>query len=506
VDDEAALDAGQVFGKKYLERLREANFGVLRFLGWQEGNSGNTTTWDTRKPVDYVYYQGNQFRSDLYAGVTTNVGNAYSASLPGGFTLKDKATVTIKFNVSAQPGPCTLNVNGTGAINILGPEGNDLNKNSYPVGGTGQSMATLVYDATLKSWLKQGGEITFGSRALANGYPPEIMVRLCAEIGAHPYFVTPYFSLDPLTDYMPSLADYCRDHAPGWMIPRFEGPNELWNGAFGYFGSNYSILKGRAYGWGDNDGLNLNNWYGKGLSVLGQAISQVYGGNRKRYQVLCGVQTANGELPLGVGGPVDFRLTSQKYVNQAEDAQEGYEKSPAKDWVTHVCVVNYYSPSDYNTPAETRAAAEWANATPARQKQLEDAYAATCLSGNGRFTIPKLAVMYANWKQWALSHGIKNMCAYEGGYSPDYTGGGATVLDKFRGAAKISPMLKTATLQDYQNFIGLTDAGFTAEFPSCLKMTGNMPSTDAWAILEDIYQYPDPPQWTAIVEFNKVKP
>src|SRR5262249_34757725 len=117
IDDEGAINAGEVFGAKFKQRLVEANFGVIRFLNWQAGNSTNVTTWATRKPVSYVFYVGSEFRPSLYAGFARNVESAYSASLAG-FTLVDKATVIVRFNVSGQ-GPCTLNVSGTGDIPIL---------------------------------------------------------------------------------------------------------------------------------------------------------------------------------------------------------------------------------------------------------------------------------------------------------------------------------------------------------------------------------------------------
>jgi hypothetical protein len=50
IDDEAAIHSGSIFGTKFLEKLREANPGVIRFLGWigSEGNGTNDvaiTTW-----------------------------------------------------------------------------------------------------------------------------------------------------------------------------------------------------------------------------------------------------------------------------------------------------------------------------------------------------------------------------------------------------------------------------------------------------------------------------
>lgn len=496
--DEAALNAGQVFGAKFKERLLEGKFGVIRFLGWQNGNTTNVTTWATRKPLTHYSYHAQELRANLYAGVTTNSGTAYSASLPG-FRLVDKATVIVKFNASCN-GSCTLNVNGTGARPILNQYAGQLSSatNSFPVGGTWQSLATLLYDENLGGWIKQGGDLSRGSSGLDNGCPPELMVRLCAEVGAHPYFVAPPYAVDPATDYMSSLASYCRSNGPAWMVPRFEGPNELWNNGPGFLSTGYAMAKAAAYGWG----ADFHNWYGKILSVLGQQISTVYGGDRTKYQVLCGVQTATGTSP-GSTSSSDPRLSSVKYLAQVAPAQAPFTKTPASRWVTHVCCAQYFSPSDYGTANETQEAAAFAAASSDADRQaIASAYAATSNSGGGRFTIQQCALFYSNWKAWALRFGITHMCGYEGGYSPDYSGSGKTAVDILRSASKQAPVLSSLTTLNYNNFVGLSGGGFVAEYPSCFVLSGQTPSNNAWAVLEDIYHQPVPPQWAAIVAFN----
>jgi hypothetical protein len=494
INDEAALNAGQVFGAKFKQRLTEANFGVIRFLNWQRGNTTNVTTWATRKPITYAFYAGPEFRASLYAGLTTNVGAAYSARLPG-FSLVDKATVIVKFNAS-NSSACTLNVNGTGAINILSEYATPLspNSNSTIVGGTWQSLATLVYDATLNAWIKQGADIAVGSAGIDSGCPPELMVRLCAEVGAHPHFVTPPLAIDPATDYMPSLAAYCRDNAPTWMIPRFEGPNELWNYGAGFYQTAYAANKATAYGWG----ADFHNWYGKAISVLGQAVSSVYSGDRTKYQVLCGVQTAAGDSTAGTVAS-DARLTAARYVAQVGPAQSPYTKSPASNWVTHVCNAQYYAPSEYNTPQEATDAAAYAAAAgnPSLQLSMASAYANTANSGSGLYTISKCAIFYKNWKAWAQRFGVQRMCGYEGGYSPDYVG--PPQVDALRAASKQAASLSGLTTLNYNNFDGLSGDGFVAEFPSCFQLSG---ADNVWSVLDDVYQTSNPPQWNAIVAFN----
>jgi hypothetical protein len=241
------------------------------------------------------------------------------------------------------------------------------------------------------------------------------------------------------------------------------------------------------------------------MSVLGQAISTVYAGDRSRYQVLAGVQTATG-IATGETVASDARLASTRYLAQSAPAQAPYTKTPASQWVTHVCCAQYYSPSEYGTAKEQAYADAYAAAdgNPTKQMEIATAYANTVNSGNGRYTIPKFKIAYSNWKAWALKFGIKKMCGYEGGYSPDYEARGTSKVDKLRGASKQVASLYNWTTVNYNNFVGLSDANFTAEFPSCFQLSGSSPSNNVWAVLEDIYQQPNPPQWMAIVAFNSV--
>ena len=131
----------------------------------------------------------------------------------------------------------------------------------------------------------------------------------------------------------------------------------------------------------------------------------------------------------------------------------------------------------------------------ALQLSIATAYASTANSGTGSFTISKCAIFYANWKTWAQSFGIQKMCGYEGGYSPDYTGGGQSQVDILRAASKQSAVLSGLTTLNYNNFVGLSGGGFVAEFPSCFQLSGPPapPGGSVWSVLEDVYQTPNPP-------------
>jgi len=306
-------------------------------------------------------------------------------------------------------------------------------------------------------------------------------------------------AIDPPTDHMLSLAAYRTTAGPGWMNRRLGEPNELWSKADGFFQTGYANAKAAAYGWG----ADFHNWYGKSISVLGQIVSAAYGGDRTKYQVVCGVQTATASTAASAAGS-DARLASTKYMAQSTAPQMPFTKSPASNWVTHICCAQYVTPSEYNTAQEKADAESYAAATdPAVKLSIAIAYANTLNSGTGNYTVSKCAILYANWKNWALRFGIKKMCGYEGGYSAPYTANGTSNVDKLRAAAKTVPTLSTLTSLNYANFAGLSGSDFTAEFPACFQLSGMNPSDNCWSVLETVYQAPNPPQWNALVAFNQ---
>jgi hypothetical protein len=258
VDDAALILAGETFGAKFKARMIEANYGVIRGMGWQSNNTTNLTTWRTRPPTTYFSYTADERRAEYFCGTTTNSGNNYSVGAPptdsatgsAWSSLHHGTTVLVIFNVSAtESGLCSLNVASTGAKNILSEYGTPLSTggNSYPKGQGNNSLATLTYDSTLDAWVKRGGDNEMRAQGLIGGCPVEILLQLCAELGAHPWFVLPAMALDPPTDYTSSLATYVKNYITAnnltWMIPRFEGPNELWNTHTGFYNATLAIAK-----------------------------------------------------------------------------------------------------------------------------------------------------------------------------------------------------------------------------------------------------------------------
>lgn len=412
VDDEASLRAGSIFQDQFINQIKACGFGVVRFLNWADENNSNVTTWSTRKPTTYITYRYDELRASIYGGQTTNVANAYSVGVPSihssdgttwtnGDAPKHGDTVTILFNASAtQSGTCSLKV-GTGgtssAINMLGPNGAALSvgANTYPVGGNNTSLATLVYDSLLNAWLKYGGDADLGAKGLSNNVPPEICLQLAIAAGAHPWYVAPYLSVDTPLDYMPSLCAYVKANAPAWMVPRFEGPNELWNGGSGnVFPTGYASTRAQAYSWG----ADTHNWYGRVMSILGQMCANVYGlGNLGlTYECIAGVQTVTS-FPTGASNS-DPRLSSAKYVSgvgaggAAPPSVSGvtFTVSAASGWVSAVAPANYWSPLERYTCQELIDAFAYCvtnNGNSSAQATLAAGYAATGISQQATVTV-----------------------------------------------------------------------------------------------------------------------
>jgi hypothetical protein len=237
----------------------------------------------------------------------------------------------------------TLKIGSGAAIAVLNPTITRMSiyGNDFP---TINGIATFVYDADLTAWIKWGGNqyLWFG-RGIETGVPPEVMLRLCAEIGAHPWINMAPYALDPMTDYATGLVDFVYANKQSWMIPRFEVANEQWNGQFVVY--SYAQKKALAH-WGS---AFENEWYGKTTSTLGQYVASKFGVTKANvhsqnlYHVCCGVQTANGNT-FNNASTSDPRLFSNAYVTQAAAAQSGYAKDRARDWTTHVAIANYFTP------------------------------------------------------------------------------------------------------------------------------------------------------------------
>ena len=58
----AAGDASGGFSTQFLNLMKAANPGVIRFMDWFKNNTTNITTWSTRKPITYYSYYADEWR------------------------------------------------------------------------------------------------------------------------------------------------------------------------------------------------------------------------------------------------------------------------------------------------------------------------------------------------------------------------------------------------------------------------------------------------------------
>lgn len=434
-------------------------------------------------------------------------------------------------NACRQP---TLNLNGTGAVPIRDRNSSAACDNFAPYARAYQNhivYGALTYDAGLNVWIKRGADQADTNVGIGSYVPPEVCLKLCIQLAAHPYFVSPYLVLEPVTDYMPSLMQFCRDNGPAWMIPRFEVYNENWNTTPGTTYAQYKAW----VNWGVQE-LPAHNWVGKTASTLGQAAAVVWpGGKGVNYQILVGVQTTNFTNSTSASAN-NNRIAAAQYVGQAAAVQSPlvgswgtitFTKTPAYQWCTHICCVQYITPSLWatttGTPNESDMANTWYHTNgQAPNDPLLTQYVDTLagVADPATFNLAQTNINYVQIFAWAQGAGVSGgwagayklkMCGYEGGYSPSLGPTGASNLTEvyaFREASKmVADVGKSLTGGTFANAatVNGTYNDFAAaggEFPSCFMLSG---PGDGWAVLDpDIYVTPQPTQWTAIVGYNVV--
>lgn len=414
---------------------------------------------------------------------------------------------------------CTINLNGTGAVPIRNLDGDSIGSpvSISPTNSGGFTCyGTIVYDADFPAWLLYGaadGTLLPAVGGISNGMPIEAMFQLAVELGAHPWFCSPRFVLDPMTDWTTWLVNYCKANRPSWMIPRFESVNEItFNSAAG-FSTRYAWNKSFLH-WAVQ--FDAKNWQGKISSTLGQAVNAAWGGAVDGVEcwAIAGIQTVAFSV---AGGGSSAVLGSTLYLSQAAPAQSGYVKEAASNWLTHVCGANYFSPSIYNTATETTLAAAYAGGDLSAATTYADYCNAAAAAG---FDLAQLRIYWSNLYAWAQSFTNRDgfeirMTAYEGGYSPDVNVGESSNVRNLRLASKhvadMYQLIIGGTLADSTvcagNYNDFVNAG--GEFPSCFQFEGgssNAVFDNIWSIFDtNIYATPSP-QWAAIVDFNNSEP
>lgn len=290
-----------------------------------------------------VYYVRN-----VLSGTTLNL-----SATPGGSVITATANGS-SYLIRVK----TLSLNGTTAIPIADrfstpytTGGNSIP--AYSWFGTGKQYATLTFDSRLNGgaglWMNQGASVE-GSCGIINYAPPEYIFALCKAVGAHPYFTSPPYTMDDVSAgcYTDGLATLGKTYAAAnatWMIPRYEGINECWNGQF--MGTVYTIALGWAF-WGVED---LYQSYGRSASLMGQCINKAYGSPAvgAGYKFFIGVQTATtlrSDDTVNINGP---KFTSATFVASGPTPPAGYTQSAAYNWTTAAVDAQYFTYSKYFT-------------------------------------------------------------------------------------------------------------------------------------------------------------
>lgn len=441
------------------------------------GGSGGTVPLSAVGPhglssTNQIYLGGASFPSP-FTGVSGSVIGGATATPPTTYfvTVIDIDTVTLSATSggsSISPtsnGGCssfgfvTMSVGGGSKIPVF-----NGNFYTYPMGfinyssaNASFSMRVLVYDATF------GAFCDLFSTSGGSSVPPEVCLDLCYKLGAHPWFCIPPLACDPATDLLPQLgaliqSTYQNGKAP-WMIPRFETPNECWNNTLPGGDLQYANRKASYYGWAGA----YNDWVGKVGSILGQACANVWGyGNRgTKYFSIIGVQTTTGTDQNFGTGASRARFNSTAFINSDPNPlQSPYTRTPAFVWCSHLCAANYVVPSD-NTELGVVTKGYAYSVTnvgnPTAQLQNVADYVDTLGGAALHFNSAAVIGYFTNWV--AFGQGVTQsqttwtfnavnytfgVTCYEGGYSPDYGGGG--VASPITGATVTSSTTVNLTL------------------------------------------------------------
>lgn len=477
-DDEALYDADPLAISPYW-LSKHVKTGVWRTLDPVNSNFSNVVKFADRLPVSHWSFAAPRYPSQYWAGSTSNVGDAYTATLSG-FVLVDKAQVIVNFNADASGTAPTLDVSGTGIKTIRNEFGGTLSSSRRPKSGR---VGTLTYDAVLDCWLKHGGDTNLFSQGIASGMPIEVIAKICKAIGAHPWVLSPYLTVDPLSDWTAGQATYLKNFAESeapWMKPTNEPPNETWNS--GFWSTQYAWLMEAARGHGNFD---THFWYGRALAKVGKVIDTIYAGDRSKYDVCCGVHL------YGSVSAFRERLDSTRYVSETGNAADA-----AKYYATRVAPSNYWSPSFDGTAAAQTMADEYATATAERREELIVEYVESDAgSGSSRSFVDCLAQIDL-WNTFRNSFGVTlGLTFYEGGYSvTGYLAGDAN-LDAFQRASYYSQSLYNKTIEMYDYIISIG-----GEFPSLYKFSG----PNEWAVFAPSIRDTPSTEWDAILAWNGV--
>lgn len=121
------------------------------------------------------------------------------------------------------------------------------------------------------------------------GVPLEVLIELCNQTGAHPWFNIPHQASD---DFVRRFAEMVKEKLRPDLVPYVEYSNETWNGQFPQCG--YVNAKGRELGLA-SDWTSGPLYYAKRSMEVHRIWEEVYGGHGRFVRV---VQTQAANMPV----------------------------------------------------------------------------------------------------------------------------------------------------------------------------------------------------------------
>jgi hypothetical protein len=250
--DETDINAGYITSSPFRRQFAAAKFGRLRFLNWgglSDLISCPETTWALRRPKDYIFQTGAMPLAGLWAGSTTNSGDDYSITPPGTYQFGGGApthrqVALVKWSATAAGNVPTLAWAGGAAKLVRSARNVTVDLTGLNTGRPSNgNVHCLTFDAFLDCWINHGS--LNGNMYYNAACSPELMIDIAAELGAHLDYPIPWLAAEE--GWTAGLAAACAAHPVaakngGWMVPLFEGPNEMWNNSVGY-SSKFAIAR-----------------------------------------------------------------------------------------------------------------------------------------------------------------------------------------------------------------------------------------------------------------------
>lgn len=372
-DDEADMDAGQVFNDEWLTTVSRLKPGIIR---WLDNPSGShcfaASTSHEAAESDNKWIGSKYVPTDFVDSVSYNSSTQTFTCAKSGFVLTNGVGVHVRIPTRPASKIYFLNVEGTGAKPVRPYTGHE------PSYGPGDQMTprtgaivTFIYNSLFDAWIVgpdgcSGSDGTPSNGGYEVGIPLSVKVALCNTIGCDLWWNPPLMACDPyITSYFTSVFTYLRDNLNPGLKVYVEGPNECWNYAKWGFASTFFMS------WAESARINdtstngmttrvrkngvatdaLEQAYGRLLSKMGETLETVYGPQNKgvKYELICGMKTSGGEYQNSA------KVLAQNFV-----AENPTNNKPPINYITGFCMANYYNSSRYtNNGAGGNANPNW---------------------------------------------------------------------------------------------------------------------------------------------------